>query len=116
MDAAALLAELEEAAQIFIGGEDGGLDPGLFDVVDIDLVGEVDWVVEFDDLAVGLVDFVDDGWRGRDEVEVEFAEQAFLDDFHVEEAEESAAETHAEGLGAFGFVMQRGIVEAEFAK
>ena len=36
-------------------------------------------------------------------VDVELSFEAFLDDFHVEEAEEAAAETEAEGVVAFGF-------------
>ena len=53
-------------------------------------------------LAVGLVDVVDDARRGRDEVEVVLALEALLDDLHVEQAEEAAAEAEAERLGRVG--------------
>ncbi len=45
---------------------------------------------------------------------VVLALEAFLDDFQVEEAEEAAAETEAEGDGGLGLEGEGGVVEAEF--
>lgn len=116
LHAAAVLAELEQPAEIFIGDEDGGLDPRFLYGVDLDNVGHVDGVVELDLAAVGHVDFVDHGRRGGDEVEVEFALQPLLYDLHMQQAEEAATETEAKGLRAFHLVVQGGIVEADLAK
>ena len=62
------------------------------------------------------MDFVADAGCGGDEVEVELALEALLDDFHVEEAEESAAEAEAEGDGGFGLEGEAGVVELELAE
>ena len=51
-----------------------------------------------------------------DYVHVKFAAEAFLNDFHMEQAEESAAETESEGNGAFRLEGQRGIIELELFK
>jgi hypothetical protein len=64
-------------------------------------------------VAVGFEDFVDDGWGGCDQVEVEFPAEAFLDDFEVQEAQETAAEAEAECCRGFGFVVEAGVVEAK---
>ena len=62
-------------------------------------------------LAVGLSDLIDHRGRGDDQVEVVFALQAFLHDFHVQHAEEAAAETEPERHRSLGFELQRGVVE-----
>ena len=77
-------------------------------------VGPARRIVDFDDVAVGLRDLVAHAGRGGDEVEVELALQALLNDLHVEQAEEAAAEAEAEGDGAFRLEEERGIVEAQF--
>ena len=66
-----------------------------------------------DHLAVGLVDVVDDARRGRDEVEVELALEALLDDLHVEQPEEAAAEAEAERLARVGLEGERGVVQVQ---
>ena len=71
-------------------------------------------VVDFDHRAVGFVDLVAHAGSGGDEVEIEFALEALLNDLHVEQAEEAAAEAEAEGDGAFGLEEEGGIVEAKF--
>ena len=74
--AAAVLAELDHRAQVFVGGQDGGLDPGLGDGGDLHRVGHVGRVVQLDLRAVGQGDLVDHAGRGRDQVEVELAARA----------------------------------------
>ncbi len=73
-------------------------------------------VVHLDHFPVGLVDAIDHGRGGSDHVEIELAVEALLNDFHMQQAEEAAAETVAECCRGFGLVMEAGIVEAEFAK
>ncbi len=66
--------------------------------------------------AVGEVDFVADAGRGGDEVEVELALEALLNDLHVQQAEEAAAEAEAEGDGAFRLEEEGRVVEASFSR
>ena len=49
--------------------------------------------------AVVLHDLVLDARRGRQQIDLVFALQPLLHDLHVEQAEESAAETEAERVG-----------------
>ena len=93
--------------------DDGGMDVGLLDVVDERLVGHAAGVVHLGDVALLVVDEVRDVGDGGDDVHVELAVEPFLDDFHVEQSEESAAETEAEGHGAFGLEGEAGIVELQ---
>ena len=53
-------------------------------------------------------------WHGGDNIHVEFASEAFLYNFHVEQAEEAAAESEAESCGAFGLECERGVIELKF--
>ena len=46
-------------------------------------------------------DFVGDGRGGLDDLDVVLALEAFLDDLHVQQAEEAAAEAEAQGVGGF---------------
>ena len=56
LDAAAVLAELQDVAEVLVGDEDGRLDARLLDVVDAHRVGHVGGVVQLEHGAVGLVD------------------------------------------------------------
>ena len=58
-------------------------------------------------------DVVLDRRRRRDEVDPELALEPLLDDLHVEQAEEAAAEAEPERDGALGLVRERGVVEVE---
>ena len=66
-----------------------------------------------DDAAIRQQDFVGDGRGGLDDFDVEFALEAFLDDLHVEQAEEPAAEAEAQGVGGFRAEGEAGIVELQ---
>ena len=115
--AAALAAEGEDAAEVFVGDHDGRLDPGFLDVGDvagIRHVGRVVKLVETTPLVFMML--VDDAGGGGDEVQVELAGEAFLDDLEVEEAEEAAAVAEAEGGRRLGLEVEAGVVEAELAE
>ncbi len=109
------LAELQDRAEILIRREDGRADPRLADLGDLHHIRQVSGVVEFDFLAVAQGDLVDDARRGRDEVEVELAREALLDDFQMQEPKEAAAEAEAERRRAFHLEGEARIVEAELA-
>ena len=77
-------------------------------------VGQLGRVVDLDDAAaVGQDDVVFDRRRRGDEVEVELALEPLLDDLHVEQAEEPAAEPEAERDRALGFVGEARVVEVQ---
>src|SRR6267154_1917326 len=111
--AAAVLAQLEHAAEIFVGGQDGGADPGLVDFLDLDHIRHVDRIVNFDLLPVGQRHPVDDRRRRGDQVEVEFALQPLLDDFEVQQPEKAAAEAEAERRARLHLVGEARVVEAQ---
>ena len=77
-------------------------------------VGRVVQLLRWPPLVVWML--VDDAGGGGDQVEVELAAEAFLDDLEVEEAEEAAAVAEAEGGGGLGLVVEAGVVEAELAE
>ena len=52
--------------------------------------------------------------RGGDQLQAEFAFQPLLDNFHVQQAEKSAAETEAERGGTFRLKEERRVVEPQF--
>ena len=54
--------------------------------------------------------------RGGDEVEVVLALEALLDDLHVQEAEEAAAEPEAQRGRGLGLARERGVVEAQLVE
>jgi len=111
IDAPAVLPELHDGPDVLGGGHDAGLDVGLLDPVDGGGIGEVGGILHHLHGAVGQVDVVLHGRDGGDEVEAELAFQPLLDDVHVEEAEEPAPESEAEGGGGLRFVMEAGIVQ-----
>ena len=112
--AALFFDQLENSADVFFVGENRGEDDGLFDLGDLAGIGPARRVVDFDHACRRFGDLVAHAGSGGDEVEIEFALQALLDDFHVEQAEEAAAEAEAERDGAFRLEEERRIVEAQF--
>ena len=67
-------------------------------------LGQVGRVVDDVERAVGAVDAVLDARRGGDQGEAELALEALLDDLHVQQAEEAAAEPEAERARRLGRV------------
>ena len=111
--AAALLAEVHNAADVLRRGDDVGPHEGLLGVLDLRRVRVVQGRVDLQLRAVGLEDAVDDvGGRG-DEVEVILPLQALHDDLHMQEAQEAAAEAEAQGHGILLGIGHGGIVELE---
>ena len=81
---APVLAELDDGAEVVVGGEDGGLDPGFGDALDLHGIGHIGRIVQLDGLiGVGELDLVDHRGGGGDEIQVELAGEAFLNDFKV---------------------------------
>ena len=71
-------------------------DDRLLDLLDAAGVGQLRRAVDLLHHAVGRRHAVENARRGRDQVHVELALEPLLDDLHVEQAEEAAAEAEAE--------------------
>src|SRR5581483_5010538 len=111
--AALVFHKLEDSADIFFVGQNGGKDHRFLDFGDFTWFQPFRGIVDLDDFSVGLSDFVSHAGSGGDEFEAELAFEAFLDDLHVQEAEEAATESEAKGGGAFRLEEERGVVEAK---
>ncbi len=112
--AALLVAERHERTHVFLGREYLRLHVGFLDVVVTACVGELGGALDFHHRAVAHVHVVFHVRNSRDDVDVEFAVEAFLHDFHVQKPEEPSAEAKAQCFGGFRFPADGGIVEAEF--
>ena len=99
-----------------VGRDDRRLDHGLLDPLDAPSSRHVGRVVDRDLPAVGAVDLVDDAGRGDDQLQAVFPLQPLLDDLHVQQAQETAAETEAQRGRGLGLEQQRGVVELQFAQ
>ncbi len=85
-------------------------------MVDHARIGHVGRVVQLLHRRVRAVDAIDHRRRGRDQVEVELAGQALLDDLQMQEAEKAAAEAEAERGRGLRLVVEARVVEAELAE
>ena len=88
--------ELHDVADVFVRANDEGLDDRLADFVDDARVGQMRGIIDQQDFAARGQDFVNDAGIGGDDVHVVLAPEPLLDDLHVEQAEEAAAESEAE--------------------
>ena len=70
--------------------------------------------INFRNFAVCRRNAVTHAGRGRDQVEIEFAFEAFLNDFHMQKSQKSAAETEAERGRRFRLVEKRSVVQTQF--
>src|ERR1700722_18128510 len=111
-----VLAKLQDAANRIFVGDDHGLDDGLFDFCNVAGIGKFGGAVDLHDLAVDAGDAITHAWRGGDEIQAKFALEALLHDFHVQEAEETTAETKSKSDGIFRLVEKRRIVQLQFTE
>ena len=111
--AALLVAESHECAHEFLGRKYLRLNVGFLDVVVAASVGELGGAFYFHHRAVAHVHVVFHVRHRRDDVHVEFAVEAFLHDFHVQQSEEPGAEPESERFRSFGLPAQCGVVQAE---
>jgi hypothetical protein len=113
-DAASSLGELHQVADVLLGTDDLDLHHRFTDRPDPRHVRKVGGVVDLDRGVVVEVDQVGDGGCGLDDVHAALALQTLLDDVHVEQAEEAAAEPEAEGLGVLHLERETRVVDVEF--
>ena len=114
LNAALLVTQSHDVTDIFLRHEDGRSDNRLkngFDSTDFRQFGRV---FNFDFLAVFQHDFINHRWRSGNQVHVELAFQTFLNDFQVQQTQESATEAEAQRLGNLRLKFQRSIVQLQF--
>jgi len=103
----------QDVADVLVGDHDEGLHHGLLHLLDDRGVGQVQRIVQLEDLPVGARHAIDHARVGGDDVHVELPAQALLDDLHVQQAQETAAEAEAQRDGALLGEGQRRVVELE---
>ena len=113
LDAALALAQLEDAADVVGRRQDRRRDDRLLDLPDAAGFRQFGGAVDFLHHAVGRGHAVQDAGRGRDQVLIELALEPLLDDFHVEQAQESAAKPETQRGRCFRFEEERGVVQAQ---
>ena len=109
--AALRLAQVHQRADIVVGGVDMGVDERLLLLDDAGRVGIGGGVVDDLDRAVGQCQPVLDAGGCGNQVKVELALKTLGDDLHVEQTEETAAETKAQRRTRLRLKGQAGIVE-----
>src|SRR2546425_5394439 len=114
--AAFFFDQRQNAADIFFVGEDGRENHRLFNFRDFAGVGPTKRIVHLNVLAIGFGDLVAHAGSGGDQLKIEFALQALLNNFHVQQAEKATAEAESERYRAFRLKEKRRIVEAKFVQ
>ena len=112
-NAALLLAEVHQAAHVFVGGVEVDVHERLLLLDDGGRVRIAGRVVDHLDRAVVQGQAVADAGGGGDDVEVELALQTLGDDLHVEQAEEAAAEAEAQSRTGLHLKGQGGVVQLQ---
>ena len=110
-DAALVLAQIHQAADVFVGGVEVDVHEGFLLLDDVGGVRVVGGVVYHLHGAVGQGQAVADAGGGGDEVEVELPLQPLGDDLHVEQTEEAAAEAEAQRSTGLQLKGQGGVIE-----
>ncbi len=105
--------ELEDVADALVRAKHVGAHDRLADFLNDARVGQVRRIIHRHGLAPRGQDFVNDAGRRRDDVHVVLAPEPLLDDLHVEQPEEAAAESEAERDRAFRLIDESGIVQAQ---
>ncbi len=116
LHAALLDAERDDIAQILLRQQHMTLGDRLAQLFDIVQRRQLRGAVDIDDFAASSLHFVHYGRRGGDQIEIVFALQALLNDLHMQQTQEAAAEAEAERGRAFRLIEQRGVVQAQLAE
>ena len=106
--------ECHDRTDVVGGGDDGRADIRLLNAVDLREIRHAGRVMYLDHAAVFGIDVVRDVRDGGDDIHIELAIQPLLDDLHVQETEESAAETKAQRHRRLRLEGERSIVELQF--
>ena len=112
-DTAAVLAKLHDIAHKVGGCQDLCFYHRLFGTLDQCRIRIVGGVVDELHLAVGHGDTVDNGGCCGDQIQIVLPFQTLLNDLHVQQSQETAAESKAQCNGGLRFERKGGIVELE---
>src|SRR5258706_4593067 len=105
-----LLAQGHHGSYVLVRHDDRGADDGLADLVDAGRIGQLRGVDDLAHRAVARLHLVHHGRCRGDELHVVLALEPLLDNVHVQEAQEAAAEAEAQRLRGLGLVAQARIV------
>ena len=112
----ALLAQLHQGAVVGVGGIDLELHVGLFNRFALLGIGQGGRVVHHQGGPIEHVHQIDHRRRGDDQIQVVFALESFLHNFHVQQAQKATAEAKAHGTAGFGLVLQGRIRELQLVE
>ena len=122
-DPAAILTKFHDRTDVLIGNNQRGADDRLAELFNFTGVRDFLGTVNFEQLTAAGDDLIGHVGSGLDQVDIRFALQPLLHDFHVEQAEEAAAEAKPERIARFGHELEAGVVDrklgqgiAEFGK
>ena len=113
-DPASVLAEFHGHPDVFGRQNEVHAYDRLAEFFDIARVGDFLRAVDFKPFPAAFDDFVGHIRSGLDQVDIAFVLEALLDDFHMQEAEETAAKAEPEGFARLGSEFERGVVDREF--
>jgi len=105
--------QLHHIAHVFGRCDDGGNDEGLLHRLDLADIRQVGRIIDLQRFAVSEVNAINDVRVRGDDVEVEFAAQALLNNLHVKKPQKAAAEAETERDRRFRLITKRGIIESE---
>ncbi len=111
--------EVHHLANIIGGTNDGAIEERLFDVINGGGIRKVHRVVDNHLVAIGHVYFIDHTRVGGNDVDFVLTTQAFLNNFHVQQPQEPAAEPEAQCHRTLrskgeGRIIQRQLFETVF--
>ena len=95
--AALFFEQLQNLADILFARNDGRVDDRLFDLLGLRRVRELVRTLDHDHFIVRQRHAVTHARRRGDQVDIELALEPLLNDLHVEETQEAAAEAEAKG-------------------
>ena len=87
-----------------------GVGHGLFSGTNFGGIGVIGGVINSHHSSVGFFNMIDDAGSRGDQIQVIFAFQPFLDDFHMQKPQEAAPEPKPQSNGGFGFKRQSRII------
>ena len=109
-------AELHYCPEKLRFGDNLGTDVRFFDVVDEGRGRHSRRVMDIHHLSLGGIDLIGHIRYCRYDIHIELPEEALLDYFQMEQAEEAAAEARTEGQRRLGFVHEGSVIELELLK
>ena len=114
ISASTLLTKLHDGADVGCRGQNVCFYIWFLSGNDGSRVRIVGWVVDMHDGTISQLQLVHNGRCGGDEVQIELTFQTFLNNFHVEQTQEAAAETEAQCFGGLCLEGEGRIVQLEF--